>query len=435
MANKLSNTFPTTRQAVIEEVVSYLPVIGEFTGTTGLTIDAASYINFQRVGNSLRFAALFRVSGTGTDAGIFKYDLQAGVTAALGAGVTVEIPEAISPCGLYIGGTGSIAGAVFTGGSGTIVFSSNNDAGSALDGDHMGNVAGRYRDIIFDMTVDVTQWTDGTLNTGKNDIEYAYNSNSDNTNDTTSFASGLDGVLFPNRSVGVTCSKTVQFQTEIQPTDVYELQYTDGNGRWQSADSRFPYTRASTQVYGYDMYQTSSTTIVVRFAAGGFQQAGATYGSTGTAWSTAYTNGWKWRVVKHKSNVPVGFGPASSTAAGLVKAPSTLSLDISSTGSFSAAQPSLEFTKTPDGWVTLAFPPLAHSSTGNPLTGAGVVPVEFRPLTQFDGVYNVDTSLVRRVLVRTNGDFQFAYYNWSGTLTASLNSGSNASSITYYVGL
>jgi hypothetical protein len=176
--------------------------------------------------------------------------------------------------------------------------------------------------ITFTFSVPIAEWAgSGTVNLAQNDVEYAYNSDDSGADDTTSFAYGFTGVRFPNRAVGITVSKTVKFQYPIQPGEVYQLQYTDGNNRWQTCDSRFPYMRQNTSVYGFDMYQTSSTTIIVRFGAQGAMASGATYGANGTGWDTFYTSGWRWRVVKHRAGAAVGFGIVNpGVSAGLVSA-------------------------------------------------------------------------------------------------------------------
>lgn len=109
----------------------------------------------------------------------------------------------------------------------------------------------------------------------------------------------------------------------------------------------------------------------------------------------------------------------------------TFTLDISSSGNFSAGQPSLEFSKTPEGFITLYFPLLAHSSSTNPQTATGVIPTEFRPTERVENVYFISSSAIAKVIIDTTGRFQTAYYNSSFTLTALTNTGF-AGCISYY---
>jgi hypothetical protein len=171
-------------------------------------------------------------------------------------------------------------------------------------------------------TVPIAEWAgSGTVQLAQNDVEYASNSNATNTAaDTTSFAYGPTGSLIPNGAVGSAYSRTVKFQSVIQPTDVFIVQVDQGTGQWIDADRRLSaYTTQATLGYGIQGEVLDSTTYSVVFGAGGFRATGATYASNGAAWSGL--SAWRWRVRKMSAGAAVGFGIVQpGTSAGLVSA-------------------------------------------------------------------------------------------------------------------
>lgn len=154
--------------------VEYLPTTAEFTNGTGLGVDSTSYINFARTGDKLEIEfSLEFTGGVGSDAGNFNYNLQTAVTNALGSGVTLDFGAGtfFSSIGYYILGTGGIGGIVYHAAAGELVFYEDNDAGSSLNGNHLGTNAGKVSDIAFSVTVQIIEWDGaGIINLINDDV-------------------------------------------------------------------------------------------------------------------------------------------------------------------------------------------------------------------------------------------------------------------------
>lgn len=139
--------------------------------------------------------------------------------------------------------------------------------------------------------------------------EYASNTNSTATAvDTTTFAYGPQGALFPNGAVGTNYQRQVQFQSPVQVTDnVFVEVDTTGSGFWVPMVNQMPYIQQGTNTYGISMSRVNSTTFNVVFRAGGYVPSGVTYAANGAPWSELNTLGWKWRVRKVTGGAAVGF--------------------------------------------------------------------------------------------------------------------------------
>lgn len=173
-------------------------------------------------------------------------------------------------------------------------------------------------DMFLEFSVPVAEWAGaGTVNLVQNDVEYAWNSDTTDVNDTTSFAYGPNGVAIG--SYTGTRSKTVRFQTPIGPTDFVQLQIRDtssSSSSWIPFSDIAPYSTQSGTSYGGRLIITSTPTdVIVRFQSGGYVGNNATYGGAGAAWSGLST--YNWRVIKIRSGNAVGFGLASISQTGL----------------------------------------------------------------------------------------------------------------------
>ncbi len=133
-------------------------------------------------------------------------------------------------------------------------------------------------------------------------IEYAYNTNNSDANDTSSFAIGPLGVTIGSFTAGR--QKRVRFSQSRKDGDRYEIQFKEGvEGAWipagtftkASLDTINLLTYQNTAGYGVGIKQVNSTDFDVLFLTYA-QQAGTTYGSAGSPWSQ-YT-GVYWRVAK-----------------------------------------------------------------------------------------------------------------------------------------
>lgn len=177
--------------------------------------------------------------------------------------------------------------------------------------------------------VPIAEWAGAPNYAGQNDVEYAYNSSTSTTSDTTSFAYGPAGVPVYSFAPGGTSAvtKRVRFQTTAQVGETYNVEINNGTGGWFSLGSSlsgFASNDAGTAYYGIDIVPVNSTDVDVRFYSQAF---------IGVNWSVV--SSWKWRVVKTKAGAAVGFGKATQNSLGLVKAgqvPGTNTNDSAPTG-------------------------------------------------------------------------------------------------------
>lgn len=181
------------------------------------------------------------------------------------------------------------------------------------------DLTGNSETFTFEFSVRVNELVGrGVLNIGENDVEYAFNTDTDNDDDTTSFGYGPQGVNFGAYDTA-TRSKRVKFQSPIQPTDEITIETSRDGLNWVTAGDDYYVemrTREGSTEYGIDYTPVDSTSIDVNFHP--FRNKGTgVYGASGNAWSSIAL--FFWRVKKTRAGAAVGFGAATSTQAGLVK--------------------------------------------------------------------------------------------------------------------
>lgn len=282
-----------------------------FLQSTGLTITDS--LTFRRVGDKLAIFGTLATTGTGSDASAFGIELPG---LSLDGSMTIIARKQGAPD----------VGVPFRAfGQGDTIFFRVADNvttdGSSINGTSFGNVtSGDYELLLFGgAMLSVAEWEgSGTVNLAQNDIEYAWNSNTADAADTTSFGYGPQGVNIG--SFTAQRNKRVSFRTPVQPGEVVTLQ-TNSSAEpdvWQAWNgSIFQYVLQNTADYGISFAPVggSKTEWTVTFHDYA-RASGATFGSAGEAWST-YT-GVKWRLVKSKAEGAVGFGIADTQSAGLV---------------------------------------------------------------------------------------------------------------------
>ena len=149
-------------------------------------------------------------------------------------------------------------------------------------------------------------------------VEYAYNSDSSDANDTTSFAYGPQGGTVPS-ATGIR-SKRVRFNSKITPTDIFKLQFNTVSqpDLWVDA-GHIGYgltvgtNDAGTVVYGVGYGQINSTDVDVVF----FQYPTA---NAGTSWAS-YISALdikNWRILKTSNPLTLGHKIVSQYSAGLM---------------------------------------------------------------------------------------------------------------------
>lgn len=278
------------------------------TVTNGGTI-SGQRVNISRVGDKLFFEGSINFSAAGSAAN-FQLNMPTGLTID-----TSKLDSATGAYGNHIGtagwwdtGIGSKQLMPWVDTSTRISFAI---AGSAVN--LKGNDLAIGDSITFALFLPIAEWAgSGTTTLATRAVEeYAYNTNTSNTSNTSAFANGPDGVLFPQiTTFGVSVNKRVRFQTSILPTDAIILEYQQaGSGSWRTMSQRLPIIQQGANGYGVDIVNVSGSTtdIDIGFREGGAVTNGATYGANGEAWNAYYLAGWKWRVRKVSSGAQVGY--------------------------------------------------------------------------------------------------------------------------------
>lgn len=287
-------------------------------GTGGNAVAARKY---RRVGDSMEVQInwVFGTSGTSFgSSGNYRFATPSSCT-----------PDS-SKIGSNAGGYATIGNGVYYDSSASDFFGLHivyNSASSVIEAQLEENVSGgvigtatpvtlaNSDTIAMRFTVPCTEFAgSGTLNVAQNDVEYAYNSSTTTSADTTSFAYGPVGIAPASFAPAGTASisKRVRFMTPIQITDEVDLEVTVDGTRFFNADLYWTFQQndAGTTYYGADVVRVvgSDTDVDVRFYSNAIK---------GGAWS-GYSS-YKWRLKKHASGSAVGFGNVSQNNSGLVK--------------------------------------------------------------------------------------------------------------------
>ena len=147
-------------------------------------------------------------------------------------------------------------------------------------------------DIVY-MSIPIDGWTsDVVLENSR--VEYAYNSDTTNANDTTNFAYGIDGGLVPVVAT-TTKTKRVRFQTPTQPGDMVQLWIKKAGRYWAEIGSTEYGKEYNSGYYGIALEPVSGSTTDwdVFFYAGGVDLV-----SGSSTWTTENSAGTRWKVIK-----------------------------------------------------------------------------------------------------------------------------------------
>jgi hypothetical protein len=314
--------------AVVGEWQSYTSTVTN--GTPG-TSTATAY--WRRVGSSMQIQySLIQTSAGTAGSGTYFWSIPSGYTIN-----TAVLPVSSGSNGYNNVGSAHVfdgAGPAMSEGSvqvdtstGNLYLIVGNSGGatvavSSTSRPFSSNASMRYS---FNATVPISEWSgSGTVNLAQNDVEYASNSNTADSDNAAAFAYGPDGSAFPG-ALTAARSKTVRFNTPIQVSDKIEMQVRDtDSGKWvpinYSVFGSIAYQLQNTTEYGVRLNPTTTTTDVAVV----FQQYaypnGATFGAAGASWATLSTID-RWRLVKSSAGAAVGFGiVVPGTSAGLVSA-------------------------------------------------------------------------------------------------------------------
>jgi hypothetical protein len=158
--------------------------------------------------------------------------------------------------------------------------------------------------LVFKASFPIATWVSGTILSNSR-VEYAYNSSTSTTSDSTSFGYGSGGVVFQSFAPAGTgnVSKRVRFQNTIGVTDKLWIETDCGTSgaRWVSFTDRFGgFGTNNTISWGVKFSIINATDVDVYF----YNQITAT---TGDAWSGITS--WKWRLCKASN--PLGVETAT----------------------------------------------------------------------------------------------------------------------------
>jgi hypothetical protein len=191
------------------------------------------------------------------------------------------------------------------------------------------NVA-RTMEFYVRASVPIAEWAGDTTHLAAARVEYAYSTNTTTTAGNTQTDDGLYGygsagttfVSVASTTANSETTKRVRFQTPIQPTDLIEVEMSEGNNHWVPVGaSNIQYSSASTSIYGirWGVVSGSTTDIYIYFGNQGYRQTNGTYAGSGAAWSVIGGLGWKWRVRKSSPHAPAGIQLATSSTPGLLE--------------------------------------------------------------------------------------------------------------------
>lgn len=157
-------------------------------------------------------------------------------------------------------------------------------------------------ELGFNILVPISQWS-SNINLATDFTEYAFNTNTTDANDTTSFGYGPEGALVPDITGSTTgeIDKLCETKQPIQSTDMIFLEMQDPtNNKWKLIDGVWGYLRQGNYRYGvYISDIPDSNHIEVTFGKGGYTPSSASYASVSTyLWGNLQIAGWRWRVRK-----------------------------------------------------------------------------------------------------------------------------------------
>ena len=284
--------------------------------------------------------------------------------------------------------------------------------------------------ISLDVTLPIAEWAgSGTLNTGANDVEYAYNTGTNTTgNDTTSFGYGPSGGQF--RAQTASLKRRVQWLTPIQKDEEISIEFFEADQHWTPLEyTQYVSANVTQGTTRFGMYLEGVSTTQTDVVFGTKRLSNNTaYDNDATAsnWSAiANTDSFKWRAVKRKKGVAVGFGLATATQSGLVPTYETGSFAATGglTGTFSYV--------LVGKLVTIGWPNLTHASSATPSTVAGCIPSHIRPVGFTNNCYLANTAVVRRLEAASDGSLGFQFTDYAGSPSAQ--TATAQGSITYII--
>ncbi len=312
---------------------------------------SAQKIYQRRAGDTMIVSGVF-TAGT-TAAGTASISLPSGIVFDPSKGPTQSNAYKVgqwvrlASASVVLYSTASRVGDIFYDGSDTAkLYFADAAASLAYTKTNANNLIATGDVVEVQFSVPVTSWSSNVTLADRAVEEYAYNTATADSSDTTSFGNGAGGVAFGSFTASRT--KRCRFTTPILPTDRIMFEYTPDSGvTWLGGDVAYAsdlqiYSQQNTTTYGVYVANVNSTDIDVVF--GTYRTAsGSTFSAAGSAWSGLTSK--KWRVRKVSGGAAVGYPIQSSNIVGRIDAvtqPSGyIGETISVTGSASVAANSL----------------------------------------------------------------------------------------------
>ena len=311
--------------AVVGEWQSYTPTWSNVT----IGGSSTAYGTWRRVGSNMEIRAGFILGGSDDVTGVIELSIPAGYTID-----TSKLNTSIQYNS--VGVVEGLDGAIFSGGIAVwapaltgIRFLAGGAGGNYWNATAPTNWSAGNSSLSTWITVPIAEWAGSGTFVGQNNVEYAAS-----TSGTWDAAAAAAGTIYGPSGAPITGaltsarSKIVRCQTAIQATDSLSVQLSEDGVVWYDADgfknaagsnyvtnswSSGAGLSASAGVY-LSRVSGSSTDVEVQFLI-------YTYIANDDSPVGNWENGWRWRLVKSAAGQAVGFGLATSTSAGLVKAP------------------------------------------------------------------------------------------------------------------
>jgi hypothetical protein len=300
------------------QIVNATPISNweTFTATTDIATNATITAAKRRVGSSLEMR--ISVQATGATTGSFDFTLPDSLTID-----TAVVPNATANENSF--GYGSL----FQGSGGRrevwpayatttkVRLLYENDTGSSAVLSTSAPFTWASGDnVTFFASIPIAEWAGAPNYAGSNDVIYI-------SNDGTNTIQGPQGSLVPNQAftTGFT-SRTITLPRALQAGEIPQVFISNaGNG---FSENYYPFASGNnagtTNFYGVRVLKTGATTVRVDFGNQGTRVSSSSASNGDTPWSTEFTNGTRFLVVIGQAGNTVGFGAATQTSLGLVKA-------------------------------------------------------------------------------------------------------------------
>lgn len=270
-----------------EDWTSWTPTITGFSGGQNINF------KYKRDGDTLHFLGTFGTNTT--DSSVVTFTLPNSLTASTPGGADTIVGDYVRSISSSSSSDGSLRA---SNAGNTIVFGYHHDStsGSAHSGIVDSSLAGTSETISVRGSIPIAEWSGSSVWLSSAKAEYAYNTDTSDADDTSSFAYGPGGQAANYTFSANARKKRVRFLTAKQPTDLIVLEWDpDGTGDWiKAADFR----DSSGNNMHTDIF--SNTGAVIAPVSGSDTDVDVVFGRyhiSTSHWSTVSSA--RWRVVKY----------------------------------------------------------------------------------------------------------------------------------------